>query len=147
MGCSGAYAAAADYEALMCAGIDLADAGEVATVNLFLAIAASDIHAALAGIGACSCTLAGWASVYLKKLNIIDAAALQNCPCGNKLSDDRKQALLEWLDKQFELIRTSKIALCEGDTGADYPAFATVEFSWTEWNQADIIDNEASKVP
>jgi len=147
MTCSGAYATAAQYEALLCAGIDLTDAGEVATVNLFLGIAASDIHAALSAIGACNCTLETWALVYLQKLNIIDAAVLQNCPCGNHLADDRKQVLLEWLERQYELIRTSKIALCAGDTGSEYPAFGVAEYTYTTWNQSQIIINEQMKLP
>jgi hypothetical protein len=142
MPCSGAIATAADYQNLLCAGIDLEDAEQVAVINSALAIAASDVHAALAAVGACNCTLADWAVIYLKKLNVIDAAVLQNCPCGNRMTDERKQSLLEWLERQYELIRTGKISVCSGDTGSDYPAFATAEFSWTEWNQSQIIVND-----
>lgn len=145
MACSGAFASAAEYEALMCAGIDLTDAGEVATVNAFLAIAAADVHAAMASVGACDCTLASWAETYLKKLNIIDARVIHNCPCGNRITDDLRRTWLEWLDRQFELIRTGKLALCSGDTGSEYPAFATAEYTWTVWNEAQIIVNEELK--
>jgi uracil-DNA glycosylase len=147
MTCSGAFATAADYQNLLCAGIDLTDADEVAIINSALALAASDVHVALAAAGACECTYASWALTYLKKLNVIDAAVLQNCPCGTRLTDERKQTLIEWLDRQFELIRTGKVTVCAGDTGADFPAFATAEFSWTEWNEAEIIvNNELRRV-
>lgn len=145
MSCTGRYADAADYENLLCAGIDLNDNSEVATVNLFLGIAASDIHAALSAVGACDCTLASWATQYLKKINVIDAAVLHNCPCGNRMSDEMRRTFLEWLDRQYELIRTGKITLCSGDTGSEYPAFGVAEYSYTVWNQSQIIINEEMK--
>lgn len=143
--CSGAFASAAEYDALMCTGIDLTDVTQVAEVNSYLAIAAADVHAALAAVGACDCTLASWATVYLKKLNIIDARVIHGCPCGNRLTDEQRRMWLEWLDRQFELIRTNKLVLCSGDTGSEYPAFATAEYSWTVWNEAQIIVNEELK--
>lgn len=147
MGCDARYAEAADYEALLCRGIYLTDADQVATVNVFLDIAAADIHIALAAVGACDCTLAPWAATYLKKLNILDAAVIQNCPCGTRLSDEMRQSWLDWLTKQFELISTGKLTVCAGDTGADFPAYGVVEHSWTDWNAAQIIKNEASRTP
>jgi hypothetical protein len=147
MSCTGRFAEAADYETLLGAGIDLDDAGEVTTVNLFLDIAASDIHAALAAVGACDCTLAAWAGGYLKKLNILDAAVIHNAPCGNRFTDDMKRTWLEWLDRQYELIRTGKLTLCDGDTGSEFPAFGAAEFSYTTWNQAQIIANKQAKRP
>lgn len=147
MGCTARYAEAADYEGLLCRGIDLTDATQVATVNGFLDIAAADVHVALAAVGACDCTLASWALVYLKKLNIIDAAVIQNCPCGTRLSDEQRQRWMDWLDKQFGLIASGKLTVCQGDTGADYPAFGIVEHSWTPWNEAEIIANESVRNP
>jgi hypothetical protein len=141
MTCSGRYAQARDYEELLCTGIDLENAGEVATVNAYLDLAASDIHVALAAVGACDCTLEGWASEYLKKLNVIDAAVIQNCPCGNRIPDERKATLSEWLERQYELIRSGKTPLCQGDSGSDFPAFGTAEYSFTSWNAAQIAYN------
>jgi hypothetical protein len=147
MSCTGRFADADEYDTLMGAGIDLEDPDQVATVNLFLEIAASDIHAAMAGVGACDCTLASWADGYLKKLNIIDAAVIHNAPCGNRLTDEAKATWLQWLDRQYELIRTGKLALCAGDTGTESPAYGVIEYSHTTWNQAQIIANEAAKRP
>ena len=145
MTCSGRFAEAVDYEALLCAGLDLDDADVVAEINSYLELAASDVHAALAAVGACDCTLESWATQLLKKLNIIDAAVLQNCPCGNRISDDRKETLQLWLERQYELIRTGKIPLCAGDSGADFPAVGTAEMSWTGWNEARIVNNESRR--
>lgn len=145
MTCSARFADADDYDALLCAGIDLTDASEVAQVNLFLDIAASDIHAAMAAQGMCDCTLASWATVYLQKLNIIDAQVIHNCPCGNRLKDEQRDALRTWIDQQLELIRTGKLTLCVDDTGTEFPAFGVAQMSYTGWSQAEIIANEALK--
>ena len=145
MPCSGAYATPEEYNALMCAGLDLTDADVVAATTTALTIAASDVHAALAAVGACNCTLASWATVYLKKLNIIDAAVIHNCPCGNQLSDSEKQTFLTWLNEQFALIRTQKIEVCANATGADYPAWGVIQTGLTAWSEAEIIQNEFLK--
>ena len=48
-------------------------ASEIATIELYLDITANNIHASLAAVGACDCTLAAWAEEYLKKINIFCA--------------------------------------------------------------------------
>jgi hypothetical protein len=129
----------------MCAGLDLGDADTVATIENALDLAASDVHAALAAVGACDCTIAGWAETYLKKLNIIDAAVIHNCPCGNTLSDEEKQVFLQWLETQFTNIRQGKTEVCEGETGAEFPAFGGIQYSFTEGNTKRLIRNELLK--
>jgi hypothetical protein len=116
------------------------DANEQAQIETYLAIAASDIHAAMAAVGACDCSLAAWAAEYLKKLNVIDAAVIHACPCGQaQISDTVKGTWLEWLDRQFELIRTGAIDVCDGATGADFPAIGWAQQSVTEFAAARII--------
>lgn len=147
MACTGSYATAAEYDEMMCSDMDLTDPNVVSKINLYLTIAASDIHSAMASVGACSCTLASWATTYLKKLNIIDAAVLQNCPCGNKLSQDEKIMWIDWLNNQYMLIREGKIELCGTGTGSIYPAVGSVEQSLTEWTAAEIIVNANQRTP
>lgn len=147
MSCSGRFAEADEYDAVMCAELDLSDAALVAKVELILDIAASDIHAAMAASDSCDCTLASWAAVYLKKLNIVDAAVLHNCPCVNNLTYDEREAKRLWIEDQLEQIRTGKLPLCEDDHGSEYPAVATAEHSWTGWNAEQILANELSKNP
>ena len=116
------------------------NANEQAQIETYLGVSASDIHAALAAVGACDCSLAAWAIEYLKKLNVIDAAVIHACPCGRaQISDDLKGTWLEWLDRQFELIRTGKIDVCAGATGADFPAIGWAQQSVTEFAAARII--------
>lgn len=118
-------------------------ANEQAQIEVYLGIAASDIHAALAAVGACDCTLAGWATEYLKKLNVIDAAVIHSCPCGRAaISDALKGEWLKWLDRQFELIRTGAIDVCAGATGRDWPAIGWAQQSVTEFAAARIILND-----
>jgi hypothetical protein len=116
------------------------DANEQAQIEIYLPLAASDIHAALAAVGACDCTLSEWAENYLIKLNVIDAAVIHACPCGRAaISDDLKGEWLKWLDRQFELIRQGKIDVCEGATGAEFPAVGWAQQSVTEFAAARII--------
>lgn len=119
------------------------DSHEIATIELYLDIAASDIHSALAASGACDCTLASWATMYLQKLNIIDATTYYQCPCAKpNISDDQRQAYLEWMNAQLELIRQSKIELCSGATGAEFPAVGFAEMSLTEFAAARLVYND-----
>jgi hypothetical protein len=145
MACTGRFATAEQYNDLMCAQLDLDDEVIVSAIESALDLAASDVHAALASVGACDCTYPAWAEIYLAKLNIIDAAVIQNCPCGNKLSDTEKATFLQWLDRQFELIRAGKVEVCDGETGADYPAFGVIQRGLTEFSKAEIAFNEILK--
>jgi hypothetical protein len=118
-------------------------ANEQAQIEVYLEIAASDIHAALAAVGACDCTLSAWAAEYLKKLNVIDAAVIHACPCGRaQISDTQKGAWLEWLDRQFELLRTGAIDVCTGAMGADWPSIGWAQQSVSEFAAARIILND-----
>lgn len=140
MACTGRFATAAQYDQLWCTDLDLTDATTLAQVEAGLDLAAADIHAAMAANGQCDCSLAAWALVYLRKLNVIDAGVIYFCPCGD-LTDDRRNALRDWIDNQLELIRTGKIELCDGQTGAEYPAFGSAQQTLTEWTTAEIIEN------
>ena len=112
----------------------------VATIEVFLDIAANDIHAARAASGGCDCSLATWASAYLGKLNLIDAAVIHNCPCGNaRLTDAMKGTWLEWVSTQLENIVTQRIELCDGYTGSDFPAQAFAQQALTPWRTAEIM--------
>lgn len=122
--------------------IVLIDAHTIATIAQVLEIAASDIHAVLGAVGACSCTWASWASKFLKKLNIIEAAAFYSCPCAKpSMTEEMRQNLLGWGERQLELLRTGKLEVCAGSTGADFPALDWAEQSVTDFAAAQIIDN------
>ena len=116
---------------------------EEAVVNLFLEIAASDIHAAMAATGMCDCTLASWAENFLKKLNIVDAAIYHQCPCANtKISDATRQAFLAWITNELANIRSGRTELCAGETGAEFPYTSYAELGTTESAQINIIVND-----
>lgn len=138
---AGRWAEAQDFSDFWCLGYALG-AEEQAAIETFLDLVATDIAAALAQSGMCDCTLASWARDYLKKLNIIEAAAFYQCPCANpKLTDDMRGRLIDWTSLQLDAIRTMKVDVCQGATGADYPAIGWAEMGLTEWNEAKIIYN------
>lgn len=143
MNCSGQYATAAEYFAFFCGGSeDCFNPEEESMVNEFLSKAAADVHAIIASVGACDCTLAGWAETYLKKLNILDAAVLQGCPCSNPYDAATRRLVADDLRRNFDMIMSGDIELCDGYTGASQPAFGVAEQSLTEWSTAAIIRNE-----
>ena len=116
------------------------DGDEIATIEGFLDLTAADIHAALASVGACDCTLASWASNMLAKINIIEAGAFHQCPCARPhLSDTMRQAYIEWANQQFEAIRTGQLDVCDGATGSGFPAIDYAEQAVNEFAAADII--------
>lgn len=139
MPCTGAFATAQEFADFWCIQTLTADKRD--TIETFLAIAASDMHAAMASVGACDCTLADWALGYMGKLNIIDAMLIHNCPCGRvNVTDDMKRAWLPWLSDQLRDIRENKIELCAGHTAAAYPSIGWAQYGGT-FNSAQIIIN------
>jgi len=119
------------------------NAQQRAAIEHNLILAAGAIHAARAAADACNCALAAWALDYLIHLNNVIAAAFYGCTCGSAaLTDDTKVSYREWADAQLELIRTSKLELCEGETGADFPATGWAEQAVTEFAARDIVAND-----
>ncbi len=153
MACTGRYATAYEYDNLIRAGLadpvtGIIPADIIATIENALDLAASDLHMALAASNQCSCTMSSHGLVYAKKINIMDAAVLQNCPCGNALRNpDDKQRVQTWLEGQYDLIRQSQTVLCQGATGADYPAFGIAQYSFTDWNTIQMILDREARTP
>lgn len=121
---------------------------EVVGIEYFLSIAAGDILMALqsSGQGDCSPSSAGLS--YLKKLNIIMAAVVHNCPCGDvgsRWSDDMKAAWLEWVNKQIDKITSGEYEICEGQTGKLYPAAVYAEVNLNEFTTRRILSNSLNR--
>ncbi len=116
---------------------------QIANIDHWLDVAASDIHAALASVGACDCSLASWAHGFLEKLVIIDAASYYSCPCGNPhLSDSRKDTLLNWMSTQLMNIATGVMDVCDGATGSNWPSMGWAQQGQDEFSRAMIIYND-----
>lgn len=146
MACLSSYATAAEYSqwwGYWQHKIDLGDLTptEITALERQIEMAAGDINMALSQVGACDCTLSAYAVQYLKKINILSTAVVYRVPCGPRLSDDERAKWLEWIDAQLTMIREGKLEVCDGETGADFPAFGTAEIGWTEDNALQIIDN------
>lgn len=141
MSCSGAYATAAEFETQWFYDFDLAsDVDATTEINALLAKAAGRIHASLQASGQCDCTLEGWATDYLKELNMVAAVVMFNIPAV-RLSEDQRTKYNEYLREQLELIRTGQLELCQGETAKAFPAFGVAELALTDRNAARIIDN------
>jgi hypothetical protein len=122
------------------------DAFERATIEHYLDVTASDLHAALAAQGMCNCTLSAWGLEFLKKLNIIDAASFYSCGCaGPRLTDEVRRQYREWMTVQLDNIRTGKLDLCDNVTGAEFPAFGSIKENVTDFAAAQIIADRLAK--
>ena len=143
MPCTGSFATAQEFANFWC--IQTLDPDDKDMIDLFLDIAASDMHAAMASVGACDCTLAPWAVKLMKKLNIIDAMLIHNCPCKSpNIDTDTKRMWLKWLSDQLGFIMENKIELCAGHTAKAYPSITWAQQGGT-FNDAKIIINTARR--
>jgi len=122
------------------------DVQQRSTIERYLNLAATDIHAARAASGGCDCTLASWAADYLAHLNIVMAAAFYSCTCGrpavSALSDETRTAYREWAQAQMDAIRDMRIELCDGETGSEFPVIGWAEQGVTEFAKAQIVLND-----
>lgn len=121
---------------------------EQSEAELYLDITAADIHAALAAAGACSCSLATWATNLLAKINIIEAGIFHTCPCASpQLTDNQRQLYLTWVNDQLDKIRDGRLEVCAGETGSGFPSITWAEQSSTVFAAEEIIANAAARVP
>ena len=140
MACTEAFADAQDFAKFWCQVCFDEEGQEM--IEYYLNAAAANIHAAMAAVNACDCTLAGWATEFLKKINLVEAGTLVQCRCvDTNLGVEGKRLWLEWADRQLDLIRMGNIDVCEGATGTDWPSMAIVPQSLTERIAAEIIAN------
>jgi len=139
MSCDARYANADDFQSVW--GCEVNPDYE-SLINRQLDLSASQIHAAMAAVGACDCTLASWATEYLKHLNCVIAALTMQgpCPCPN-LTTEQISIYAEWVNTRLEEIRSGKIELCQGETAVDYPAFAVAEMAVTGFAARRILEN------
>ena len=139
--CDLTFADARDYSELICTRSS--DIKQQAIIAAQLTIAAGPIHAALASSDQCDCTMASWGANYLKSLNILLAAATQDCPCST-LTAEEKAAYLAFVNAELEKIRLGQVDVC-GGTGKNYPAFGSVELGVNIFNRAQIIQNATQR--
>ena len=140
MACADYYADANDFGTMFC---DLVSEDEEAQLNRTLRLAATRINMSRQAQGACDCTLSETSAEYLKYLNCILAIAFYNCKCTNlNVTVEEKKMYLDAAMADLELIRTGKIELCAGETGADFPWTGWAEQGWTEANEAQIVVND-----
>jgi hypothetical protein len=137
MACDAPFAEARDYAELICTRT--LDISKEAILNAQLTITAGAIHAAMSASNQCACDLAAWAVNYLKHLNIILAAATQDCPCST-ISNEDKAAYMAFVNAELEKIRLGQVNVC-GGTGKNYPAFGAAQLGLNVFNDVQLIVN------
>lgn len=122
------------------------DGEQIATIELYLDVAAADVWAALLANGACDCNLSVPGRAFLEKLNIIDAAAYYQCPCAQpRMTDEVRAKYLDWCTAQLEALRDGRMEVCQGATGSEFPAISWAEQSWTDFAAAQILINKGMR--
>jgi hypothetical protein len=140
MACLEYWASPEEYCDFFCVEIHGED--EPDQVKNYLRRAASTINMAMQASGACDCTLSAVSTAYLRDLSIVLAVVYHNCTCARpNLSVEEKRLYLEQVQEELRLIRTGEHELCDGATGADFPALGWAEQSLTDHAAARIIYN------
>lgn len=117
---------------------------EAMAIETILNTAAADIHIAVKAAGACNCSMDEGSLAYLKKINVIDAAVIHNCPCGSvsrTWSDEIKIRWLDWVQEQLKMIISGDVELCSGHTGKAAPALGAAEINYGKFSEAEILWN------
>lgn len=115
---------------------------ERSTIEHYLNVTAGNIHAALAAVGACDCTLAAWAQGFLEKVNIVEAGAMHKCNCAQpaqRMDPGEREMWLTWSNEQLASIRSGELEVCAGETGSTWPSFGWAEQSHTEFAAEEIV--------
>ena len=81
--------------------------------------------------------------INLKHLNIILAAATQDCPCSTVAAED-KAAYMQFATAELEKIRLRQVDLC-GGTGKDYPAFGSLQYGLNVFSKAQLITDRRDR--
>lgn len=141
------YAEATDFAGFWCLNEPLS-VDEEDTINRHLTMAASVIDSARHSVDGLSCTLASWATEYLKWLNCMTAVVMYNCSCGNaELTDEQRAIYMRWVTSELSEIRTGRKELCAGETGTSFPVVDWAELTVTEFNAIRILSNSIARVP
>jgi len=118
------------------------NAAERAHIEHWLSITAGDIHAALAAVGACDCTMSAWGANFLAEINIILARIFYDCPCSPELTDADKKRLTDLVEGRLAQIRSGEVDVCSGATGSLFPAIGFAEQAATEFALGRILGKE-----
>jgi hypothetical protein len=117
-----------------------ADRAQQATIAVPLDMAAGDVAMALAAVDALNCTKSVQGANFLRQLTCTIAAVLYNAPCGSAhFSDAMRRTMIEWVEKRLDGLRDGSIEVCQGFTGADWPAFGAAQQGLTDRSAAQLI--------
>ena len=139
MSCTEQFATVGDYvEIWRIDAFDFSDPDAVGEVELALELANSNVTMALIAADACACSLPVATQTYLKKMVLIEAAALFKASCGPTFTDELRETYITWVNDQLDDIKNLVIDPC-GGPGSQAPAVASVEYSMPGINIPDIL--------
>ena len=119
------------------------DRRKESAIKRYLDSTAGRIQIALQTVGACDCTFSTAGASFLADLNVRLAGIYHECPCGGpNLNIDEKRLYMEGAAGDLEAIRSGELEVCAGETGTSYPAVGSAAIGWTEFSQAEIIENK-----
>lgn len=111
--------------------------GSSASLNPLLINTGHRIMASLQSSGQADCVWPPWAVAYLRELNIIIAAVMFN-QSSIRLSNEQRELYSDYAQEQLQLLRESRMVVCSGVTGIDFPAWASVQYNLTPRNTAKV---------
>ena len=145
MSCTEMFATIMDYIEIWRLGDNLTDdPAKVGEIEIALTMANGNVVMALTAADACECNLSEYIQEHLKKLVVIEAAALFTVSCGPAISDAMRETYLTWVSDQLEEIKEGIVDPC-GGAGKNVPAFGIITQSMPNINYADIIIREIQK--
>lgn len=140
MSCTQVLATVSDYINIWRLSISGDDEDAVTEIQLAIDMASGNAHMALVAADACECTLPVYTLAYLKKIVVIEAAALFAQNCGPALSDALRETYITWVNDQLAKIEEGKVDPC-GGTGSSAPAVGWAEQLMPGINDEQILTN------
>lgn len=104
-------------------------------------MAKGEIDMALAAFGQGDCDLSEAATGFLKLLNVIGTVLITEFDNVRFLTEGDLARYQQWKDGMINRLISGEITVCDGETGINYPAFATAERAYTPEGAVKILQN------
>ena len=115
------------------------------TANMIIEMAAGEINATLQASDQLSCTKDDNMLALLEQLNVVRAALLLEFDNIRTLSPEELNRQDAHFNEIMGMIRTGELAVCQNQTGRDYPAFSVAEVGYTDHAKAQIYLNRLAR--
>jgi len=112
---------------------------------MIIEMAAGEINATLQAADQLSCTKDDNMLALLEQLNVVRAALLLEFDNIRTLSPEELNRQDAHFNEIMGMIRTGELAVCQNQTGRDYPAFSVAEVGYTDHAKAQIYLNRLAR--